>query len=513
MKVKNFQKFLYVPAIIFITAGLVAGLLSGRWSLAPMALITTGLIVVLTWLLLALPRGFWQKRSTRVGTNTVLTILIALAIFGLINFLAVRYPVRVDLTEKQLFSLSPQTDRLLADLQQPVKVTVFVAGGDSPIDRDLLENYQRKNPRFQYEFIDPEKKPNLVEEFKQISDKKLYKAYIQYGDKKQPIKTVDTKESLTEAKLTNAIETARSNRVLTAYFLQGHGEHSLQEGREQGGLVQAVNNLEGKGYKVQPLNLVQKSTIPDDADVIIIAGPKRALFPQEVTALKQYSDRGGKLLLLLDPGTDAGLEPLLKEWGVKLDNRLIIDGSGAGNLIGLGPASPIITSYGNHPIARDFGNGISIFPYARPIATTPVEGVEAVSLLLTNDKMWAESDLNSPNVQFDAGRDAPGPFDLGVALTRDARGAKKDSKLIVIGNSTFATDGLFGQQLNGDIFLNSIQWLTGGDNATLSIRPKEPENRRVNLNALQANAIFWLSIAIVPLLGFTLAGVTWWRRR
>jgi ABC-type uncharacterized transport system involved in gliding motility auxiliary subunit len=511
MQWQIYQKFLYVPSLIFLSAGLVMGMISRQWLPAPIALITTGLIILLTWLLLALPRGFWQKRSTRAGTNTLLTTVIALTIFGLINFLAVRYPVRIDLTEKQLFSLSPQTDRLLKNLQQPVKVTVFVEGGNSPIDRELLDNYQRENPRFQYEFIDPEKKPNIAEEYQKLSNNTLYKAYLQYGDKKQPIKTVDTQESLSEAKLTNALETARSNRTFTAYFLQGHGEHIIKD--PQGGLVQAVNNLEGKGYQVEPLNLVERSTIPDNADVIIIPGPKRKLFPQEVKALQEYMKKGGKLFLLLDPKTDAGLYPLLQEWGIKLDNRLIIDGSGAGNLIGLGPASPIITSYGNHPIAGDFGNGISVFPYARPIATTPVEGVEAVALLMTNDKMWAESDLSSPNIQFDSGKDVAGPFDLGVALTRGGKGDTKESKIIVIGNSTFATDGLFEQQLNGDIFLNSVEWLTSGNNATLSIRAKEPENRRINLNPLQANAVFWLSIAVMPLLGFTLAGVTWWRRR
>ncbi|MEG3436925.1 Gldg family protein [Pannus brasiliensis CCIBt3594] len=511
MQFKTYRKFLYIPALIFISAGLVAGFVSGQWSPVPIALASIGIIILIAWLFLALPRGFWQKRSTRAGTHTLITTLIVLALVGLINFLATRDPVRVDFTEKQLYSLSPQTDRLLADLQQPVKVFIFSKGGNDPNEEELLTNYRRENSRFEYEFIDPEKKPNIAGEFKKLSDNILYRAYLQYGDKKQPIKTLVEGETLTEAKLSNAIETIRSNRTLTAYFLQGHGEPEI--GKPEGGLVQAVNNLESKGYKVEPLNLVQRSGIPDNADVIIIAGPTRKLFPQEVTALKNYADKGGKLFLLLDPQTDAGLDDLLKEWGVKLDKRLIIDGSGAGRLLELGPASPIITDYGNHPITRDFGNGISIFPNARPIATVPVDGVEAVSLLITNEKMWAESDLSSPTLQFDAGRDVPGPFDLGVALTRTAKPPKKDSKLIVIGNSTFALDGFFQEQLNGDIFLNSVAWLTAGDNATLSIRPKKPENRRLNLTPLQANAVFWISIVFMPLLGFTLAGVTWWRRR
>lgn len=230
-----------------------------------------------------------------------------------------------------------------------------------------------------------------------------------------------------------------------------------------------------------------------------------------MTALKNYSEKGGRLLLLLDPATDLGLEPLLKSWGIQLDQRVIIDGSGSGNMLNLGPATPLITRYGNHPITQEFGDNISIYPFSRPIATVKTTGVEAVSLLVTSDKMWAESELDSPEISFDPTKDLAGPFDLGVALTRKI--GDKEAKLVVIGNSIFATDGWFEQQLNGDVFLNSVEWLSSRDKPTLSIRAKEPQNRRINLKPLQANLIFWLSMIILPLLSFILAGVTWWRRR
>ncbi|NCS25039.1 MAG: ABC transporter [Microcystis aeruginosa BS13-02] len=504
---QKYSKFLYIPALFLGSAGLTVGLISGQWSSLSLGLLIAGAILFLGWLLLLVitSKDFWQKRSTRTGTQTLITTIIVLSVIGLINFLALRYPYRVDLTENQIFSLSPQTERLLTNLSKPVKVWIFSSRGISANEEELLANYQRKNPQFQYEIVNPEKKPNIAQEFKKLADDNLSRVYLQYGDKKQPLKTISEEESLTEAKLSNAIETAKTNRTLTAYFLQGHGENAIKE--PQGGLVQAVNSLEAKGYQVEPLNLVERSTIPNNADVIIIASPKRKIFPQEVTALKNYLEQGGKILLMIDPQTETGLEPLLTPWGVKLDNRIIIDASGAGEIIGLGPASPIITNYGNHPITRDFANGISIFPFARPIATVPIEGIEAVSLMITNDKMWAESDLNDQNLQFNPEKDLAGPFDLGVALTG------KKGKLIVIGNANFASDGLFEQQLNGDIFLNSVQWLASGETATLSIRAKEPENRRINLNPLQANAIFWIAMVVMPLVGFTLAGLTWWQRR
>jgi ABC-type uncharacterized transport system involved in gliding motility auxiliary subunit len=136
--------------------------------------------------------------------------------------------------------------------------------------------------------------------------------------------------------------------------------------------------------------------------------------------------------------------------------------------------------------------------------------------------MWAESDLKAEEIKFDASKDIPGPFDLGVALTRQLneeidknQPKKSESRMVAIGNSTFATDSLFQDPriLNGDIFLNSVQWLASDDEQTLSIRPKEIKNRRINLTPLQAGIIGWMSSVIMPILGLVIAGVTWWRRR
>jgi ABC-type uncharacterized transport system involved in gliding motility auxiliary subunit len=84
---------------------------------------------------------------------------------------------------------------------------------------------------------------------------------------------------------------------------------------------------------------------------------------------------------------------------------------------------------------------------------------------------------------------------------------------VIIGNSRFISDGLFGQQLNGDVFLNAVQWLANSEQPTLSIRPKEAKNRRLNLTPLTANLLLFLALLFVPLLGFIGAGITWWRRR
>ncbi|WP_425340806.1 GldG family protein [Crocosphaera watsonii] len=394
--------------------------------------------------------------------------------------------------------------------------------------------------------------------------------------------SINQREPVSEIELTNAIATIQKDYIPKIYVLQGHGEYSL-EANPEGSLSEASKSLESKGYEIKTLNIVENGGIPDDANVIIIASPKRELFDQEVTALQEYSKQGGNLLLLLDPNIDPGLDPILKDWGIKLDNRIVIDGSGAGNIVGLGPTTPFITNYGNHPITEEFTNSISFYPLSRPVDTIEVENVQGTSLLVTSEQMWAESNLDSEEVTFDPQEDISGPFDLGVALTRTipsetvenevkednkAEAEKTDnnqessaknnddidntnkneteknndsppketdkvtdsnkdetennnnvnkdkieSRLVVIGNSTFATNNLFNQQLNGDVFLNSVQWLSNQDEQTLSIRPKQAKDRRLNLSPFQATIVPILSLAVFPLLGLIAAGITWWRRR
>ena len=515
-KARKYWQFLFIPGLILLVAGLVAGLVSG-WLPLHIGLAVAGGVILVLWLglLLSASRGFWGRRSTQAGTNALVATGAVILILGLINFLAVRYSQRIDLTENQLFTLSSGSQQLVQNLSQPLKVWIFERN-INPADQKLLENYQRNGP-IQFEVVDPQVNLGLAQQFNVQS---VGEVYLEYGDKKQLVQTLSQTERLSEIRLSNAIAQIQSDRTLSLYILQGHGEPELQA--TEGGLSQAVAGLEGQGYQVEALNLAERSDVPEDAAAIIVAGPKRKLFAGEVTALKNYLNSGGRLLLLIDPETDPGLEPLLQDWGVELDPRLIIDASGTGDVIGYGPATTLITNYGDHPVTEEFANGISVYPLARPIGTVKKQGIEAVALLITGDRSWAESNLQEEEVAFDPQSDVEGPLDLGVVLTRPSATAAADgpdnnseteSRLVVIGNSAFATNGWFEQQLNGDVFLNSVDWLANDEEQTLAIRPKEPNERRINLSAAQAGMIGWLALLVMPLLGLIAAAIAWWRRR
>lgn len=576
---KKYLNYLFFFGLILAIAGIVAGEISGTWSFIAISLSVAGGVILIVWLGLFLKanKNFWSLRSTEAGTNAIISTLAVILILILVNFLAFRYSTRIDFTETKLFTISPQSKEIVANLSQDLNVYIFEPQANAA-DQALLENYKRNNSNFNFEFINPQINLQLTKEF---NVQRPGEVYLKYGDKKQLVQNISAASRLSETQLTNAIAKIKLDKQLIIYILQGHGEPTLEE--KEGSLSQAVTALTDKGYEVKPLILVTNPLIPPDANAVIIANPKRELLQGEVKTLEKYINSGGNLLVMLDANIKSGLDSLLKECGITLDNRLVVDASGAGETLGLGPATTLITKYGAHPITKDFtNNDISVFPLARAIKTTSKEGIEAIALLISNEQTWAEFDLESSEVQFNINEDIKGPLDIGVALVRKAREIKTSkmkitiekndkekvdspdssvpkieekevninnnnekkeennltlptppeiknpdkqeidknnsnsiqpkAKMVIIGNSTFATNGWFQQQLNSDIFLNSVNWLANDDVKNLSIKPKEAKNRRLNITKKEAGIIGWLALFIVPGFGLIMAIFTWRKR-
>ena len=625
--VQKYWQYLFWLGPILGVAGLSAGAVSGEWVPIPMAFIIAGAVIVGWWLIyrISTTQGFWSRRSTEVGTNALISTLSIVAILGLINFLGYRYFLRFDLTENQQLTLSPQSERVVRNLDRSVKIWVF-SPQKSNTDVTLLENYQRLSPaNFSYEYVDLQQKPGLAERFEvnQIGD-----VFLETGERKQLLQNIQT-DGISETTLTNRLAGLISGQQPIAYFVQGHGEQSLQA--ERGGISVAAQALEGAGYDIEPLNLVEGG-VPDNASLVVVAGPTSKLFESEVKSLQAYLEDGGNLLLALDPNSDSGLQPLLDDWGIRTDNRIAIDPERW--VEGFGPQAPLVVDYGEHPITQDFGENFSLYPLVRSFEIEDIDGVDAAPLLFTSDASWAESNLDQgPDWKFDAtGKDdikpdRRGPLVLGVALNRsvetdttptsdtsketeatksetaeaeatdteatetevteaevteaevaeesatpeevteteataetdttktettetevteesatpeevteteataetettetetaepeateesDTTEETKESRLIVLGDSDFFTNGLFDQvPLNGDMFINSVNWLSQENEELLSIRPREPNNRTLPITPQQARILI-ATIAIFPVMGLAASGVIWWGRR
>ncbi len=509
-------------------AGGSASIVAGAWSPVGIGLVAAGLVVVVLWLVLRWLNAsdatspWWRQRSVQAGTNALLTTVAVFVILGGINFLAVRVPSQIDFTENQQFSLAPQTKQLIKSLKQPLKVRVF-SNQPTPVQQTLLEQYRRQNPdRLSFEFIDPQAQPGLAEKYKIRTPGEVV---LETGDR-----TKTLEGDLSETNLTPAVASLLRDRKSNAYILQGHGEAPVNGG--QGNLDAAVTELKKRDFNVNVLNLLEQKQIPTDADVLVIAGPKRVYLEGEVKLLQSYLKGGKSLMLMLDPAVKTGLDPLLKDWGITLDNRVVVDASGQGQLLGLGPAIPLVVQYGNHPITKDFGNGPSFFPLAQAVTVTPPTADEQVTeLLKTSPQSWAEADSKQEKLQFDPARDRKGPLTLGVALTRTFEApppsadktkpntakppepSKPKAKMVVIGDSDFATV-TNPQVLNSDLFLNSVTWLgSGAEDPSLSIRPKEIKDRRIELNPTTWRILIMAGLGFLPLAGFGSGAYLWWKRR
>jgi ABC-type uncharacterized transport system involved in gliding motility auxiliary subunit len=464
-------------------------------------------------------------RQARYGSLAAASVIVVLAILVAINYLGTRHDKRWDLTGGRQFSLSDQTKKVLHDLNTPVHATVFDKTDDFQRFRDRLDEYTYQTKLLTVDYVDMDKQPAVAQRAGITSYGTIVFDYKGRSEKA----TTDSEQDLTNA-LIKAIE----GRQPKVYFTEGHGERDTTSA-ENGGYNGANSALTSNNFLADKVALAQKGSVPADADILIIAGPKTDFLPSEIDMLKAYLAKGGKLLMMLDPvirpdqSQLTALQGLAHDWGVDVGTDIVVDVSGIGQMVGGSEAVPIAINYPSHPITENF-KLMTAFPLARSVdpVQSGVNGHTAQAIVQTSPSSWAETDIkdlaaNKP-VKFDQGQDKKGPISLAAAVSapaanapapaagKAADAAKPETRIVVFGDSDFASNGWLGTQGNRDLFLNTLNWLAQQENL-ISIRPREAEDRRITLTQDQEQRIFYLAVLIVPGL-ILLAGVqTWWRRR
>ena len=441
-----------------------------------------------------------RRRSTRLGANTTVMTVAVIAIIGFANFLGYRHHKRIDLTTEKLYSLSDQTRKVVSDLKKDVKVMLFDKDDQQGLG-DQMKEYRNLSSRFSFERIDPQKN---LEAAKQYKVTQIGEVVVACGDRNERPK------DKTEQSIINAIIKVTRDSLKKICFVEGHGEKKLSSTNEGDGYGVVDKMLKNENYETKSINLVASNDVPSDCDVIVLAGPKQSLFPQEASAIGKYLEKGGKAMLLIDPDTDPKLDDVLHAWGIQLGNNTVVDASGVGRFFQLGPGAPLARSYGSHPITKDFEGTMTFFPMSRSVETTPGSGASTTDLMKTSEESWAETEINSGKVAFDEGKDKKGPITLGVAANKTE--GDREARLVVIGDSDFAANQFVGVQRNGDLFMNSINWLAQ-DEDLISIRPKNPADRRVSMTEADQNQLFWIALVLMPVATIGSGLYIWWKRR
>jgi ABC-type uncharacterized transport system involved in gliding motility auxiliary subunit len=453
-------------------------------------------------------RRFFTGRQARYGSNALVMSIAFLGILIVGNVLAYQNPVPIaDLTEDQTNTLSPELASALKTLPQKVTATGFFSQ-NSPTDTadKLLNNIKaNSNGKFDYNFINPDRDPQAAKDAGITGDGKIL---LQMGDQKEIVAGASESEILKGMlRLLNP-----GNNVV--YFLTGHGERDIEQAGETS-MTRAKSTLESKNYTVKTLNLLSENQIPEDASLIVIAGPAKPVSQDEVNLLKAYLDKGGSLIVMEDPSAltqfgdegDPLADMLSKDWGIIYNNDVVID------LNSPQPTTAAAAYYDkSHPVTVNMNNLVAFFPFTRSLnISNPVEGVTLTPLVQTNERSWGETDFESLKTGGQVGLDpgeAQGPLTLVVA----GENATTKGRVVVFGTSSFAVDQIFDAYGNGDMFVNSVDWSAEQENIA-NITPKTPTERTFKIpGQFQWIAILLGSVFIIPGL-VVFGGVSTWLSR
>jgi ABC-type uncharacterized transport system involved in gliding motility auxiliary subunit len=456
-------------------------------------------------------KRFFQGRAAHFGLFTALSALLVLVILGVANYAATRRPKTWDLTKDKVFTLSPDTVKTLSGLKKDVEVLAFYGQGDEayPAVNDLLRRYAARSSRFTFRLVDPYRNPEIVRKYS-ISEGGPRLVLVSGSDEARA-KNPD------EEGLTNALVRVTRSGTRKLYFTTGHGEPDPKVASERGYSL-TVKALEGEGYEVATLSLLEKAEIPADAAAVLVAAPRKAFLAPELQALRTYAEKGGHLGLFLEPEVKAGLDPLLEDFGIGLDDDMVVDPSPVAQLFGGSPVTPIVHPSVGHPISQELSQTGLVFPTTRSLSILGGKAVTPVPLALSGKDSWGETDIQglfTKGAKKDPGEKS-GPLPVALAAQKPTATEKdrrsSEARLVVTGDGEFFSNQY--QQLLGnlDFVQNAAAWLAEQEDR-ITIRPRSREASRLFLTTAQVGAIKFLSIDALPvaLLGLGLA--VWLVRR
>lgn len=451
-------------------------------------------------------------RAFRLGLGSGAAVLAVAALVVFLGAMAERHHTRWDLSQGHKLSLAPQSLKVLDKLENPVKIYAFFKTGQAGYQqvRELLDLYAYHDRKLTYQFVDLDHHPALANRF----NVKNHGQLVMVGKGKE--ERVSLPE---EQNVTNALIRMTRTQKKAIYFMGGHGERDLK-GIGKADFNELKKTLENQNYVVKTLVLATQASVPDDAVGLILAAPTKDLLAVEKERIEAYLQKGGGVLMLIEPNHGAGLNDWLMQRGVIIGDNLVVDASAA--RIGASPFWPLGVNYGSHKMVVPLENVLTFFPIARTVNLAPKmpDGAAGVELVLTGPQSWAEIDFREATEQpeFNEGRDLAGPVSLGVVVElprpapkADEKKAKPDQasaqggRLIVFGDADFASNEYFQQAGNRDLVLNSIAFLAQ-EVDLISISPKQETSQPLMIQPSQARVVFWVPVVVLPLL-FVIIGV------
>jgi ABC-2 type transport system permease protein len=495
-------------------------------------------------------QGAPPRRPARAALDLV-NLASAVILLLSANYLASLRYLRADWTRAHFFSLSADSLELARALPSPVNAYVFLTPDDAtarPLFADLQEVLAQLSSAsqgsFSVEYIDPLQNRSRAEallreyqippgqdlNFVLLASPALARAQTLYRDDLADYEPTAPEQAPRIARFHGESALIAALRSLTeptprkVYLATGHGEAAPGQDRLRA-LDQLALLLRDDNADLAPLSLIARAPVPNDANLLVVAGPQTAFTRDEEDALLRYLDEGGRVLLALDPiadrsrntTADTGLERLAARWGVRLGPGIVFDATPSAHLPADGSVfaqSLLLASQaGEHPITQALGSLRVVFPNARPVELLDVKGRENVPLLFSSGAAWSETNLDPDATPQPDPADPAGPFSLAVA----SRDENSGGRLVVLGGVSGLLDVFVGdtsQRNPGNYHFarNVLRWLLGQDDL-VSLPPKTPERLKLTLDARNASTVFWILLGGLPLLAIAIGAAVWYTRR
>ena len=470
----------------------------------------------------------FKTRAFRVGGYSVAAAVIVLAIAVAVNVLAGAVPAKYtqfDTTANGLFSISDQTEKLLAGMEKEVEIYWIVRDGyeDEALGL-LLDRYEAMSGKIKVTVRDPDVYPAFVRQYTEaVSDNSLI---VSSGSRWRYVNNVDIYEYdyssyyttgtydvsfAGESAVTSAIDYVLSDDLPVVYALTGHGEASLPSSFETA--VQREN------IELQELSLLTAGAVPDDAGAVLISAPQSDLSTQEADMLSEYLAGGGKLFLITQPpesGAPANLEALMARYGVTAQSGIVVEGDAS--FFAWNTPYYLLPDIGTHEITAPLTeNGyLVVLPIAQGLTVSSElpDGVTVTELLTTSGAAFSKIAGWDLDTYEKEDGDVSGPFALAVAITKELSGGEETQ--IVWVSSPSLIDETADQMVSGansDFFLNALGWMCRQEESAISIRAKSLQTEVLTMSGAASSGLSVLLVGVIPLAYLTAGLYIWARRR
>ncbi len=528
---KKIQKYLFIISPVLILISLFNYYLSGKFGLLSLITLIVGLGGGIIFFVLYYEEVVRKitKRKVKYGFNSAIITIVVLALVVIVYLVTIDKNKKFDLTAEKRFTLSEQTQKILSRLNGPVNAYAFYSKQmDKRSVSDLLGQYHYLDKDFNFEVVDPDLNPGIVEK---MGVKEYGELLIKYGGKTEKAKSAN------EEGITNALIKLSQTSVKKVYFIKGHGEKSIED-YGNNGYDRISQAIKAENFEVDQILLLRAEKVPDDCSVLIAAGPKNDYEQHEIDLIDQYVQSGGRVLFLLDPDEGQNhlnkIALLLEKYGLLLGNDVIIDP--LSRVLSGDYFMPVINDYTYSPITKNFSLA-TFLRVARSIGVKDSPGKNIMTRIVarTGESSWAETNVRDlfqkQKAKFDKGIDQKGPVSIMAYATitlKDQKSAAASSKasegtdtasdknkeaiVLAIGDSDFISNSMYQTQGNKDLFLNTLNYLSDRGEL-ISVRPKQQESVYLTMTAKQGRTAFFITVLLIPLFVIAIGIYTTVQRR